>query len=69
RPMRELRGFARVDLPAGETRDVLLEVPIASLAYFDEAADRWVVEPGMYRIEVGPNAGEHPLEASFEVAP
>ncbi|MEZ4329807.1 MAG: glycoside hydrolase family 3 C-terminal domain-containing protein [Polyangiales bacterium] len=68
RPVRELRGFARVDLPAGEGRDVVVELPIADLLYYDEAGARWVIEPGTYRVEVGPNAGERPLEASFEVA-
>ncbi|MGW7282411.1 glycoside hydrolase family 3 C-terminal domain-containing protein [Streptomyces sp. NPDC054844] len=53
RPVRELRGFATVDLEAGESRDVLLELDRADLAHYSEREGGWFVEGGTYRIEAG----------------
>ena len=53
RPMRELKAFASVALEPGETREVVLTVRRKDLAYWNVAADRWVVEGGDYAVEVG----------------
>ncbi|GAA4015747.1 glycoside hydrolase family 3 C-terminal domain-containing protein [Streptomyces marokkonensis] len=53
RPVRELRGFATVDLEAGESRDVLVEIDRADLAHYSEREGGWFVEGGTYRIEAG----------------
>jgi beta-glucosidase len=45
RAPRELRGFARIAVPAGEKRTAQIPLAIRSLAYFDEARDDFVVEP------------------------
>jgi beta-glucosidase len=48
RAPRELRGFARVAVPAGETRIAEIPLAVRSLAYFDEARDDFIVEPIAY---------------------
>ncbi|HKA14391.1 MAG TPA: glycoside hydrolase family 3 C-terminal domain-containing protein [Myxococcota bacterium] len=48
RAPRELRGFARVAVPAGATRTAHIPLPVRSLAYFDEARDDFAVEPLAY---------------------
>ena len=53
RPPRELKDFASVQLGAGERRTITLEVTRDDLAYWDTRVDRWVVEGGDYRVEVG----------------
>lgn len=53
RAPRELKGFAKVRLAAGETRDVEVRVRRSDLAYWDTRVDLWVVEDGAYGIEVG----------------
>lgn len=53
RPVRELRGFVSVFLEAGESRDVVVEVPRHDLAYFSEREDGWRVEGCTYRFEAG----------------
>ncbi|MEU3729294.1 glycoside hydrolase family 3 C-terminal domain-containing protein [Streptomyces sp. NPDC033538] len=53
RPVRELRGFATVDLEPGESRDVLIELDRADLAHYSEREGGWFVEGGTYRIEAG----------------
>jgi beta-glucosidase len=50
--VRELRGFAKIELEPGETRTVEIDLPRRAFAYWDIAAGRWVVAPGDYRVEV-----------------
>lgn len=52
RPVRELKGFARVELQPGETRRVRFTLGAADLAFFDPDAHRWETEPGAYEISV-----------------
>ena len=64
----ELKAFARVALAPGETRTVRLAVPAADLAYWDEAADGWVVEPVEYEAVVARHAEDaEALRAAFRV--
>lgn len=53
RPVRQLRGFTRTAIGAGETRRVEIELAAADLAYWDVAAHAWKVEPGRVDIMVG----------------
>lgn len=47
---KELIAFQKVFLQAGEDTRVTVSVPISSLAYYNTALKRWVVEPGAYDI-------------------
>ena len=53
RPRKDLRGYQRVSLRPGETRTVSFALPARSLAYWDAAADRWVVESGPIELQAG----------------
>jgi beta-glucosidase len=53
RPVRELKGFARVELAPGESRTVTVPLDARSFAYFDVSKKRWQVEAGRYAVEVG----------------
>lgn len=53
RAPRELKGFASVAIAAGETREVEIVVRRSDLAYWDVRVDRFIVEDGAYRVEVG----------------
>ncbi|WP_369370160.1 glycoside hydrolase family 3 C-terminal domain-containing protein [Promicromonospora sp. Populi] len=66
RAPRALAAFAIVDLAPGESRQVELAVARDDLAYWDVRADRWLVEGGAYRVEVG--ASSRDLRATAEVA-
>jgi beta-glucosidase len=57
RAPKELKAFARVALVPGETRAVRLEVPVADLAYYDEAHG-WVIERIAYEVIVGRSSGD-----------
>jgi beta-glucosidase len=67
RPVKELKGFARVRLEPGEARWVTFQLPARRLAYYDEGQKRWIVEPGVYQVMVGPSSAEL-LAAPFRVA-
>ena len=67
RPVRELKAFQRVTLKPNESRTVTLRVAVKDL-WFIGLDMKPVVEPGMFRVYVGPNSAEG-LEASFECIP
>ncbi|MFE4079123.1 fibronectin type III-like domain-contianing protein [Paenarthrobacter sp. YIM B13468] len=52
RPARELRAFTKIDLQAGESRQVALTLDRRAFAYWDIELDRWVVPAGGYTIQV-----------------
>ena len=67
RPVRELKAFQRVTLKPNESRAVTLHVAVKDL-WFIGLDMKPVVEPGTFRVYVGPNSAEG-LEASFECIP
>ncbi|WP_223693622.1 glycoside hydrolase family 3 C-terminal domain-containing protein [Leifsonia poae] len=68
RPERELKAFALVALEAGESREVLLTVRRADLAYWNARADRWVVEGGAYTVDVAASSRDIRSSTTVEVA-
>jgi beta-glucosidase len=70
RAPRELKAFRRVRLAAGELRAVEIEIRIRDLAYFDVAADDFVVEAGAYELYVARHSlDEEARSARFVVEP
>ncbi|MEV8225117.1 glycoside hydrolase family 3 N-terminal domain-containing protein [Streptomyces sp. NPDC079167] len=53
--VRELRGFARVELAPGESTEVAFPLDAAALASYTYAGE-WAVEPGEFAIETGPSS-------------
>ena len=69
RPRKELKGFAKVWLQPGETRDVSITIGRDALSYYDDRCHEWVVEPGAFEALVG-NASDHLTgKWKFEVTP
>ncbi len=58
RPDRELVGFQKVFLEAGETRSVTIPIAPERLAYYSDVHHRWVIEPGSYELLVGASAAD-----------
>ena len=46
RPIKALKGFQRVSLKPGESRTIELPLKAEALAFWDDAAHAWTVEPG-----------------------
>lgn len=65
RPARWLAGFAGVGAEPGERVAVRIPLPARALAHWDTGAQGWAVEPGAYRVEVGPSSADLPLVAEI----
>ena len=61
RPVKELKGFAKVLLRPGETKTVTLEITPASLGFYDIQME-WVVEPGEFEIMAGHSSRDADLQ-------
>lgn len=53
RPLKELKGFARVSLHAGETKRVSISLNSRAFSYYDADSHEWRVDPGEFTIFVG----------------
>ena len=61
RPTKELKGFQRVALKAGEGKTITIPVRRADLCHWDESAQTWMLEPGNIVILVGGSSDHLPL--------
>ena len=58
RPVKELRGFRRVNLKLGEKQTVTFTIDKEMLSYYDRN-NQWQCEPGTFTIAVGPSSHEN----------
>jgi beta-glucosidase len=66
--IRDLRGFERVRLKAGERRRVRFElVPERDLAHYDETRKALAVEPGQFEVEIGASSRDLRLRGRVRV--
>jgi beta-glucosidase len=61
RPVKELKGFQKVTLQAGETKTIALEITPELLAFYDVNM-KYVVEPGTFAILVGNSSRDQDLQ-------
>lgn len=67
RPPRELKGFASVELEAGQQREVTIELRRHDLAHWDTRLGNWVVEGGEHTVAVGASSRDIRLDGTVEV--
>jgi beta-glucosidase len=67
-PVKQLRGFARVDLKPGETKNVTLTLTREDLQLLDRDM-QWRVVPGDFEIMVGKSSEDLPLNGVLKVVP
>lgn len=67
RPIRELKGFKKVFLKAGEEKDVLIPFDDKTFRYYNIFTNRWEIEGGTYQVSVGINADEIVLQSEIDV--
>lgn len=68
RPVRELKGFAKVFLEAGECATVTIPFDDKTFRYWNVVTNAWEVEGGTYELAVGPSCEDLPLVATVEIA-
>jgi beta-glucosidase len=62
RPVKELKGFQRIALKAGEKRTLRFDLPKQSLGYYDNTGS-FLLEPGKFHLWIAPNSAEgEPVE-------
>jgi beta-glucosidase len=67
RPVRELKGFARVQLAAGASTTVTIELDQRAFAFWSVCHGRWAVEAGDFVIGVGHHSRDLPLTHTMAV--
>lgn len=66
RPEKELKGFQKIQLKAGETKTVSFEIVEKDLSYYEEMIHDWYAPSGIYQIRIGHASDEILLEEEFE---
>ena len=66
-PVRELKGFARVSLKAGEEKEVTIQLDDKAFRYWNVKTDRWETEGGTYMAAIGASCEDIRLTVSFFV--
>ncbi len=67
-PAKELRGFQRLSLQAGETKTVTFTLSAEKLAFWDEKTHGFLVEPGAYVVMVGSSSGDIRVQHHIEIS-
>ena len=67
-PVKQLRGFQRVELQPGETKQVVLSLSSEDLQLLDRDM-RWRVVPGDIEVMVGRSSADLPLKGTLKVTP
>jgi beta-glucosidase len=67
RPEKELKAFKKVNVEAASTINGSMKFNIADLAYFNEKASKWVIEPGDYKVAVGSSSRDIRLVTTIRV--
>ncbi len=67
RPVKELKGFKKVFLQAGEEQVVEIEIPVRSFAFYDEQTADWKLENDSYSLHVASSSKAIQATAKIQV--
>ena len=67
RPEKELKGFEKIALKAGETKTVTFTIEKGMLQFFDDAAHEWKAEAGDFTALVGSASDDIRTECNFKL--
>ena len=67
RPVKELKGFEKVFLKAGQKKTVTFEIDAEDLSYFDAEKHEWVAEPGEFQALLGSSSEDIKAMVSFQL--
>lgn len=67
RAPKELKGFAKIQLEAGEEKTVCLPLDERSFAFYDTASAKWNIERGLYQIYAAASSRDIRCEAEIEI--
>jgi beta-glucosidase len=58
RPEKELKGFAKVFLNAGESKEIDVALGTDAFQYYDDKKKMWTLEPGKFTLLVGTSSSD-----------
>ena len=64
-PLKELKGYKKIHLKAGEESSVSFSIPLNELLKWDIHKKKWQLYPGNYSIFIGPNSAEQKAVSTF----
>ena len=67
RPLKELKGFKKIELEPGETKQVSFEITPDMLAFFDADAHEWRHEPGEFTLMIGSSSADIHAKVNYKV--
>lgn len=67
RPYKELKGFQKVYLQPGESKDITLSIDKSALSFYDESTSSWKAEAGQFEALVGNASDNLKLKKTFEL--
>ena len=65
RPVKELKGFEKINLKPGEQKEVSFTIDKSALSFFDAATHQWVAEPGEFEALVGASSSDIKTKMKF----
>ena len=65
RPVKELKGFKKVNLNPGETKTVKINLKKYAFEYFSERINSWKTDPGNYEILIGASSRDIKLKSTI----
>jgi beta-glucosidase len=68
RPVKELKGFGKVDLRPGETKTVMVKLYRRAFSYYDVNQKSWVATPGSFGILVGSSSEKIELKGNVTLS-
>lgn len=68
RPLKELKGFKKVSLKPGESKNISIELKKDAFAFYDIVSKNWKVEPGEFEILVGASSSDIKLRGKMIVS-
>jgi beta-glucosidase len=63
-PLKTLRGYQRIEVPAGKTRNALITLPYSSFEFYDRKSGMMTVTPGEYEILYGNSSDNKDLKST-----
>ena len=67
RPVKELKGFRKVYLEPGQTKEISITLGRDALSYYDDSIQDWVAEPGQFEALIGTSSEYVKKEKEYSV--
>jgi beta-glucosidase len=67
RPVRELKGFAKIQLAPGETETITLPLAVRAFEFFDPEKNQWTLAPGTFDVFIGASSRDLRLSEAVKI--